>query len=36
MPCLLECYTVLTKIEKNVYKNLTEMLMCFCCGDVVE
>ena len=24
------------KIGKNVYKNLTEMLMCFCCCDVAE
>ena len=24
------------KSKKNVFKNLTKMLMCFCCGDVAE
>ena len=35
--CLVYCSAILfRKNKKNVYKNLTKMLMCFCCCDVAE
>ena len=34
--CLSKCHTVLKKNEKNVFKNLSKMQMCFYCGDVAE
>ena len=35
--CLVYCSAILyRKNQKNVYKNLTEMSMCFCCCDVAE
>ena len=35
--CLVYCSVILfRKNEKNVYKNLTKMTMCFCCCDVAE
>ena len=39
LQCPPKCHSALKKKkknEKNVFKNLTQMLMCSCHGDVVE